>query len=78
MAYSIYPNPASKYINIKAEETVENATVSIYNITGKLIYTEKQNELNEITIPVSKFAKGVYLIKITTKNGSSVKRINIK
>ncbi|MDL2238594.1 T9SS type A sorting domain-containing protein [Bacteroidales bacterium OttesenSCG-928-K22] len=60
--FTIYPNPATDYINIKLnEESLSNQYVEIYNITGNLLI--KQN-LSNTQINISKLARGIYIINV--------------
>lgn len=60
--FEIYPNPASEFFILKNLEN-ENAEVSIFDLTGRLVYnntiTGNQNEIN-----IQNLAKGTYLIKV--------------
>ena len=69
-ALNIYPNPASDRVVIETEATIE--AVSIYTLTGVMIYSEV--DLNDNTIDVSEFNGGVYIMKVRTENGEVVKR----
>ncbi len=58
----VYPNPASNIINI---DNTDIETVEIFNLSGKLILTERNtNQINVETL-----SKGIYLLSIQTKNG---------
>lgn len=59
-ACTIYPNPASSYINIKGEEV---NSVIIYNILGKIVLKAEGNHVD-----ISSLAKGKYIVKILTGN----------
>lgn len=70
---SIAPNPASRLITITNNNTLEKiAMVNIYDLTGKKIYTLNNNSLTNISIDVSPFAKGLYLIELLSDNNSKV------
>ena len=70
VAFNIYPNPVENVLFIETEMNVEE--VSIYTVTGTLIY--KEVDFNSNTIDVSEFNGGVYIMKIRTENGETVKR----
>lgn len=61
----VYPNPASNQIHIRNKIKTNNATFGIrmYNLLGRQVWTGKMTE--DITIPCSSFARGIYLIRIT-------------
>lgn len=67
---SVYPNPVSDILNIHITNPNGDAvTGSLFDITGKLIYTSKMiGETNAINM--SKFPTGIYLL--TIKNNSSL------
>lgn len=60
----LYPNPATKYINIALEETITSKV--IYDLSGKVI-TKEANDQKSIT--VDHLNKGLYLLEITTTSG---------
>jgi hypothetical protein len=82
----IYPNPVPKTTTeFRIEVTVPNfdsTRVYIYDLVGRLIYTEKMNCLlvnyieghtrNEAIIPKRKFTPGTYIVQVTNKKGTVV------
>jgi trimeric autotransporter adhesin len=66
---TIYPNPATSILYINGLTTT--ATVEVYDISGKLLFTR---QLNFHQIDISTLAKGLYFIKLTTKEGSVVRK----
>ena len=71
-AIDVFPNPASKTINISGKQTINKVT--IYSVSGALISSlvnsENQNIFN---IDVSNLSHGMYFLKATTELGNSVK-----
>lgn len=63
---SIYPNPASGLITIKAAVAVE---VLMQDLSGRIIPTVVTNN----TIDVSNLSDGIYMMKILTKEGQILK-----
>ena len=70
-ALNIYPNPAVDRLVIETEATVES--VSIYTLTGVMIYNE-QCTMNNVQLNVSDFNGGVYFIRVVTNEGETVQR----
>ena len=68
---SLYPNPVSDQLYISSEDQkVEN--VAVYNLSGTLV----KNVSNEVdSIDVSNLATGSYLIRVTTDQGITTKKI---
>ncbi len=68
---SIYPNPVGNKIFIQSKNDIES--VSIYSITGALVY--QTNQLTENTIELITLKSGVYLVKIKSNKGIHFKKI---
>lgn len=60
---SVYPNPASNFINISISK-VENISVTIFDMIGKQVFLGNFMSNLEI-IDVSLLSKGIYLLDIT-------------
>lgn len=66
----IYPNPATSIVSIKLQtQVMEHLKIS--DVKGSVIYTETLQS-NKKLLNTSSFAKGMYFITITTKNGAVV------
>lgn len=76
---SLYPNPASKEFTISNPGTQKTSKVVIYEITGKKICSISTNSSENIPVDVSQFAKGTYLIELTSENDAKVtKKLIVK
>ncbi|MDR2009400.1 MAG: T9SS type A sorting domain-containing protein [Bacteroidales bacterium] len=72
----VYPNPTNSSINIKFEERIEN--IELYDVTGKIIFTDKVNADNYIINNVSNFPRGIYNLLIHTEKAKVAKRIVVQ
>ena len=63
--FTIYPNPSNDIINLEIGNTT-NATIEIYNVIGKLIYSKALYSKFD-KIDVSGFSKGIYIVKVMQK-----------
>ena len=70
---AIYPNPTSGDLHINATAMTQ---VSVYNAMGQMVYNQAVNA-DEMVINMGQFEAGVYMVRIDTENGSSVKRITV-
>ena len=72
--YHIYafPNPAKSSLTIKyPPEKIRTGTISIIDLTGKLVFSSKINiDSDGITkIDINQLSKGIYILRITGDNG---------
>ena len=80
---SFYPNPVKgSEANIRFENTDgEDVTISIYDLQGRMISTEKHNAasgMNELKLDVSDLSSGSYLVRISndkTNRTSTIKML---
>jgi hypothetical protein len=72
---SVYPNPATDYINIHLPDNVYQAVFTLYDMQSKLLL--QQEISNQDVISVNTFAKGVYIYNITTDKEKHVGKLII-
>ncbi len=70
----IYPNPVANRLYIESE--MEILEVAIYNHFGQEVYREKYRS-NNMEINTSAFAAGLYMLSLSTSEGSITKKIII-
>lgn len=70
-AFNIYPNPVNDVLHIENSGSI--AKVSIYTVTGVMVYDEECVD-NNLVINVSELQSGVYIIKIITENNEVIDR----
>ena len=68
---SVYPNPATDNLTIEAPQ---KSVIEILNIEGQIIKSISANE-NYTTFDISGFARGMYFVKIQTKNSVGVWKV---
>lgn len=72
----IYPNPTSEKFTVQSSKLVSETAISVYDIQGKLLLSEKMLPQNgSFTIDVSSFENGVYFVKISSEGNSVVKKL---
>ena len=72
-AISIYPNPAKELLNLTGIDTKKISSLEIINILGETVYAAKTDN-ESMTINVSDFANGIYVINFINANGIFVGR----
>jgi pimeloyl-ACP methyl ester carboxylesterase len=73
----VYPNPASNKINIQCADEITEVTVT--DISGRIIHNmHNDHGGNTAEITTASLVDGIYIVKITTTNGSAVRKIEIR
>ena len=72
----VEPNPITNgYINIHNSNNSQIETVSIFNINGQQVYNNTQDFQNSFKLVLPNLSKGVYFLKLDSKNQSITKKI---
>lgn len=67
-AVKIYPNPINANTSLKIDSKIEVINeVIIYDLFGRIVYNQKINPANSISIPVA-LNQGLYIVTIKTKS----------
>ncbi|AXT18850.1 T9SS C-terminal target domain-containing protein [Flavobacteriaceae bacterium] len=60
-----FPNPVINDLTVSIPGDISTVPVSIYNITGQLVYQENSSVIgNSITLPFSDMSEGVYFVRL--------------
>jgi hypothetical protein len=69
-SFSFYPNPVIDKLNISLKG---NSEIQILNAEGQVMKSMNVND-NHITIDISDFVKGVYIVKVKNEKGIAIKK----
>ena len=73
LSFDIFPNPASKEINLRFyQENLNRANIVLFNTLGQVVYFNEifvNDCLTEHVIDVENLPKGLYFLKITNADG---------
>ena len=69
----IYPNPATNAITIDVDN-LTTAKLQVLDITGKIIKNETLESITN-SIDITKYPSGVYMFKIITTEGTTIKKV---
>ncbi|WP_047547696.1 T9SS type A sorting domain-containing protein [Psychroserpens sp. Hel_I_66] len=72
--FNISPNPASLNLNLTIPGSVENAVLKVYDMLGKKIIDRKLSGLQSMSIDVSNWNTGVYIVRVSSDDITQTKR----
>ena len=67
----VAPNPASDLVYITGNNLLQ---ASILDVSGKVLLAKQFNNTGDNSLNISRLAKGIYVVQITTKEGNSESR----
>jgi len=75
--FIIYPNPSNGEINIKSRYDVGQTTITIFDINGRKVFSQKMDIQNTTSLNASGINSGIYLIKIESEEYSQTSKLII-
>lgn len=76
---SIYPNPASEFVNVTLDESIEKAILKMADLNGRTTMEGlKYKRGVPLHLNVSNMSKGIYILTIETKQDKIFKRIVVE
>jgi len=73
----VYPNPIQENVTIEITENLLGAAITICDLSGRIVLESILSELN-LTLNTGNLPKGIYELKITTKEGEFISRKLVK
>ena len=73
-AFSLFPNPATNVINIESKNYAITK-VSLTDLNGRIVKQSVVDNLSNFKINISDLSSGVYMMNITSKEGSVIKKV---
>jgi len=70
---SVFPNPANDHIRIETSLPNGIQEVSIYNMNGRIMYTELLVDTNTVSVNTSRWPSGMYAIRTEVLSEQVVK-----
>jgi hypothetical protein len=71
---NVYPNPVADVLNVQWKNTNESATLSIRDLSGRLVLSERVANGNAV-LELSKLSSGNYILELQTEEGSLRKQV---
>ncbi|MCB0400202.1 MAG: Ig-like domain-containing protein [Winogradskyella sp.] len=81
--FSVYPNPATEYIDIRLSGSDQLTGFYLYDLTGKLIYQKRVENVSlsvssTTRVDVSSLQPGIYLVKLIDVQRELYKRVIVR
>jgi len=74
---SLFPNPTRGQFNLARMDAATEVEVSVLDLQGKVLTVAKWNEgVDALSIDLSSFANGVYMVRMTSEEGSRTMRVS--
>lgn len=73
--FTLFPNPASNVVNISGLET--EAAVTILDMNGREVFRATATNYN-VVVDLKGYAQGTYFVRVTGKQGTSVRKLIVK
>lgn len=75
--WSVYPNPSSAFFNVNMAGIEGVKTIVLMNTTGQIV-KEIQTNATEIPVEITRLAKGVYFMSLSSASGTTTKTVIVK
>jgi hypothetical protein len=76
--FLVYPNPGNEKIFIESSDQVKINELSLFDMTGKqIIFQQKINANDLISIDVDGVSPGIYFLRIETNRKSITRKISL-
>ena len=78
----VYPNPTDGKVDLIIGESQQGkAVIEVYNLLGERMMVQDFPHLQKgktISLDLSQFASGLYIIRLSTENGSCTKKVSVR
>ena len=82
VSFDLFPNPTDGKVNLIVGETLQGkAVVEVYNLLGERMMTKNISHLQKnetLPMDLGRFVSGLYIIKLSTENGSCTKKVSVR
>jgi hypothetical protein len=75
--FNIFPNPSHTEVTLRFKQAM-SGRISIVDLRGVEYFQEEIRKLNELTIPLTTYQRGIYLINFKNEEGSFIKKLVVE
>ena len=72
--FSVYPNPATNFLNISTGDNLQVNAVKITDINGRVVLNNNFSSTDSAQINIADLATGMYVVSITSNEGVATKK----
>ncbi|MDR0680566.1 MAG: cellulase family glycosylhydrolase, partial [Dysgonamonadaceae bacterium] len=69
---SVYPNPVTAMLHVRSESEIKR--IRILNPAGQIVH-EAQTNASRLSVDMSRFAQGIYLLQLISDNRTTIQKI---
>ena len=73
--FSISPNPANDFISISNSDNISVKSISLTDLNGRVVKQISYSDASNIQVNVADLASGMYLMNITSDQGTATKKV---
>ena len=81
-SFDLYPNPTDGNVNLVLGDNLQGKTmVEVYNLLGERMMVRALHHLQKgeaVSLDLSNLVSGLYVIKLSTENGSCTKKVSVR
>ncbi len=79
-AFTLFPNPASNFVQLQFEKPLRSeAVIEMFNVAGQRLLTQSVAAgTNNYSLNAANMPKGIYMIKVSSKEGSAIERLIVQ
>jgi len=75
---NVFPNPSNGLFSVELERTETNVEIKVYDLFGRVIYSEIFANFEKENIDLSNYAKGMYILNLKNKEFTLSKQIIVE
>lgn len=73
--FSVYPNPATNLVTVSSSSNFSINAIDMFDVNGRMIKSMTTDNLTNVDVNISDLSTGVYMMKISSEQGTSIKKI---
>jgi len=76
--FSIFPNPGNEKVNIVFSNTISKGIMHLYNCMGEEVQAQTIENTNDLQLNLTNLVKGIYIVRINSRNYSVQKKLLVE